>query len=196
MNILHSSKNDGWQTPAYILDAVHEVLGDIDLDPASTECADINVCAKRFITKEENGLYARWQEIGGEPITIFINPPGGKLLNKSMSGLFWDRLMDYSDQGLVKHAIFLAFSIEALQTTQVNSRRSISHYPFCVPRTRLKFLDPTDGRRVSPTHGQAIVYVPGTVDDTNLFVTVFSKIGVCSQHLAPRQELIGCAAWD
>lgn len=181
MNILHSSKTDSWQTPEYIVKSVQDVLGVIDLDPASSEEANQVIRAKRIITKEENGLAQDWMGLSMAPITVFINPPGGKILNKSAACLFWDKLMSYADQGLIRHAIFLAFSIEALQSTQVNSRLAMLYHPFCIPRTRIKFVDPSYQKRVNPTHAQAIVYVPGTENVTKLFVKVFSKYGICIQ---------------
>ena len=181
MNILHSSQTDSWQTPEYIVKSVQDVLGVIDLDPASSEEVNQTIRAKRIITKQENGLTQDWMGLSMAPISVFINPPGGKIANKGMSCLFWDKLMSYADQGLIRHAIFLAFSIEALQSTQVNSRRPMLFYPLCIPRTRIKFVDPTQQKRVNPTHAQAIVYVPGTENVTKLFVKIFSEYGICIQ---------------
>ena len=92
------------------------MLGAIDLDPASNERANVTVKAARFYTRDDNGLTQPWSG------RVFCNPPGGKLRNKSLTGLFWQRLMAAVDAGAIEHAIFLCFSLEALQSTQRYTR--------------------------------------------------------------------------
>ncbi len=52
-----------------ILEDVRAVLGQIDLDPASCEFAQKRVKAKRYFTKQDDGLQQRW--FGN----VFLNPP-------------------------------------------------------------------------------------------------------------------------
>lgn len=174
MNIQHSSRNDDWRTPPSIIELVHQVLGEIDLDPASSELANQQVKAKRFITAEEDGLNTDWNLNGG---SVFINPPGGKLGIKSISIEFWKKLMLEKYHCRLGHAIFLSFSIEHLQTSQGKGVPSIKNFPFCVPRKRIAFVDPTSDSMVAPSHSNMIVYVPGTVDRTSKFKEVFSVLG-------------------
>ncbi len=58
----------------------------------------------------------------------------------------------------------VAFNIELLQTSQVNSPLSAATLPFCVPSTRVSFLyeDETGSlvKGSSPTHASAIVFMP------------------------------------
>jgi hypothetical protein len=174
MNIQHSSRNDDWQTPLLILNMVHQVLGHIDLDPASSDQANINVKAKRFFTKEDNSLEKDWGLSIG---TVFINPPGGKINNKSISIEFWKRLMNEKYHNRLLDAIFLSFSIEHLQTSQGKGVPSIKNFPFCVPRKRIAFIDPTGEDRGAPSHSNMIVYVPGLRDRTHKFKEIFSMLG-------------------
>jgi ParB family chromosome partitioning protein len=172
--ILHSSKSDEWFTPNCIVDLAREVLGTIDLDPASCEAANEIVKATKYFDIENCGLINQWSNI---PINVFINPPSGKHHRKSLMKLFWEKLLAERENGLINQAIFVGFSLEQLQTTQ-NCSQSFGEFPICLPKSRVKFVSPS-GLFNSPTHGQVIVYVPGISDETNLFYEVFGQIGVC-----------------
>lgn len=77
MSLLISSEVQDWYTPppAY-LDAVRYTLGGIELDPAGSTAANLNVKARRFLTIED--------EVLAQPCiaqSIFLNPPYGKTGN-------------------------------------------------------------------------------------------------------------------
>lgn len=176
----HSSKNDDWLTPIWLVNSAKQVLGEIDLDPASSPEANVRVGAKKFYTKEEeDGLTKEWRD------TIFCNPPGGKVKGKSVAALFWTYLMQEIKSGNVNHAIFICFSAEALQNTQGKGVPSVGEYPFCIPAKRIHFDYPGSERKKAPTHGNVIVYVPGIVNNTRLFVETFKNFGV----------VIGASKW-
>jgi hypothetical protein len=169
MNVQLSSRTDEWFTPIDVIERVYKALGCISLDPASCDLANTFIQAERFIGTDENGLTTPW----GNPGTIFLNPPGGKIRNRSKAQLFWDRLMNeqFGD------AIYMGFSLEQMQTTQ-RSVRSILDYPFCVPAKRISFVSP-EGKKNSPCHSNVVVYVPGYVDRTDRFLDAFKTLGRC-----------------
>lgn len=167
MNIMHSSRTDRWFTPIPIIERVKKVLGPIDLDPASEPLANERVGAGEYYT--EDGQNLKW--FG----TMFINPPGGKTGNQSNTAIFWKKLMQSRNK--IQHAIFLAFSLEALQTTQGKGVPSIGEFPFCVPARRIRFDTPF-GPSKAPSHSNVIVYVPGQRDTSDLFRQVFVELGV------------------
>jgi hypothetical protein len=173
-NIQHSSRSDEWYTPKYLIDKSRLVLNEIDLDPASNEYANLTVNATKILTKKENGLISKWSDI---PINVFLNPPGGKVMNKSYSSLFWKRLMIHRSQGLLNHSIFLGFSLEQLQTTQNCKLGSICNFPICIPKKRIKFVS-KDGNFNAPTHSNVIVYIPSIENKTQLFYNTFEEIGM------------------
>ena len=174
---------NSWRTPADIIDRARRVLGTIDLDPASDVEANERVQARRILTAEDDGIVSPWlaDDVGESgPLTIWLNPPGGKRGSESLPALFWERLVCFRDSGSLHDAIFLAFSLETLRTTQVSGlgRRAID-FPFCVPKKRIAFQHPDGTGQRSPPNANAIVYVPGTADRTGLFLHEFSEIGGC-----------------
>lgn len=174
MNVQHSSRTDAWGTPTDILNAARYVLGEIDFDPASSAAFNERVKAKRYYTEHDDALSKPW------PIncSVYLNPPGGKYGGKSKTALFWDRLLAYRDEGLLRHAVFMAFSLEALQTTQ-RCREPMLRYPLCVPRKRIAFVTHDGLVGEAPSHSNCIVYVPGFLDERRKFKEAFSKFGEC-----------------
>lgn len=168
---LHSSANNRWFTPKYIIDPALEVLGPVDIDPASEEDANKYIAAAKYYTEADNGLSKRWAG------TIWCNPPGGKIENKSVPLLFWSKLMETREQRWLQHAIFLAFSVEQTQTSQGKKYLPMAGFPLCIPAKRIRYelWDGTPGP--SPTHSSVIVYVPGRANLTGVFAEVFSSIG-------------------
>lgn len=62
-------------TPPGLIDAIHDVMGAIDLDPCT---APDNPCrADRFYTKDDDGILMPW-----EANRIYCNPPYGKTIGK------------------------------------------------------------------------------------------------------------------
>ena len=173
MNIQHSSRTDMWFTPLEIILMVHEVLGTVDFDPASCIEANARIQAKRFLCEEEDGLSKSWG-----PGSVFLNPPGGKRKNKSISALFWRKLMEHAESPIFAHGIFMGFSVEQLAVTQKYHKRSMLDFPICIPSDRIAFYSPY-GEKNAPSHSNVIVYIPGASDMTDKFVEVFSKIGKC-----------------
>lgn len=166
-NIKHSSESVEWFTPIDIIEKSRQVLGCIHLDPASSLEANKAVRADNFYTKDEDGLSAYWYG------NIFLNPPGGKLNNKSVAKLFWNKLV--SSQ--INHAIFVAFSMETLQVAQKGVKHSIGRYTVCIPNQRLKYRLGGSNEAKSPPHASAIIYVPGLVNRDYLFAETFRSLG-------------------
>lgn len=171
----HLSLEDRWYTPINIIESARTVLGPITFDPASDESANQFVAAQRYITEQEDGLKTDWSTY--DLSNVFLNPPGGKFGGRSKSILFWNTLM--KNQPNLGHAIYVGFSIEQLQTSQVKTLRSILDFPFCIPSRRLKYINGRDNSLCSPTHASVIVYVPGRINETKRFLEEFSQYGHC-----------------
>lgn len=202
MNAQHSSASNEHFTPRPIVDAAREVMGGIDLDPASCALANKVVRATRILTIDDDALGHPWtlaeSDTAGRPSRAFLNPPGGKVGNKSRAALFWQKLADEWHAGHVEQAVFVAFSLEFLQTGQRSTLSPLS-LPFCVPSSRLKFWAPNaDGTDVveggQPTHANAIVYLPPRVGSraaAHRFRAAFSRFGdvVIPTVIGPMAEI-------
>lgn len=67
----YSSAIDEWATPQFVIDAAKEVMGGIELDPASSHAAQASVGAKRYYT--HHGLERSWKSPA-----LWHNPPYGR----------------------------------------------------------------------------------------------------------------------
>lgn len=184
VNIQLTSKTQEHYTPFEIIKAARETLGEIDLDPASSHEANLLVEANKIYTQTDNSLEKEWIAE-----TIFLNPPGGKVRNKSLQALFADKLLVEYNKGNVNSAIFLAFSLELLP-----KRLWLLDFPICFVGVnnsqpgcisgsgRIKFDTVNeDGKRVqqkSPTHGNFIVLLPRDLRQVIKFKAEFSCFGV------------------
>ena len=174
MNIQHSSRTDEWYTPVSIVALVHQVIGQPDFDPASSTFGNARIGARYFYTAEIDALKTPWPDAG----SIYLNPPGSKIGRHSKTVLFWIELMKYrAERPCFEHAIFMAFSAEARQTTQGKGVPSVNEFPTCTPSKRIKFDRPNGLTGEAPSHSNCIVYVPGNTNKTDLFIETFSALG-------------------
>lgn len=180
----HLNKTNEWYTPQYILDRVNKTLGNIDLDPASTS---MHSHADAIITKNENGLEQEWINIAQPLLStrVFVNPPGGKLGNESLAKLFWFKFIDEFMKNNC-YGIFLGFSIEILQTSQMVKGKPINNpdywvgsYPFVIPSKRIRFVDEHGQLSKAPTHSNILVCVSQDENVIKRFYHNFSDIGMC-----------------
>lgn len=176
--VQHSSERADWQTPLAIVEAAREVMGAIDLDPASSAAGNARVGAARFYSVEDDGLAQPWRG------RVFVNPPGGRQGGKSkgpsMAGLFWRKLGEERAAGRLEQAIWVGFALEQLCRLQSFSAGvRPGECAQCVPDRRLRFIHPETGQPGDrPGHGNVILYVGGGAG-ARAFVRVFSRFGDC-----------------
>lgn len=191
-NNRHSSKSAIWTTPPYIIEPARVVLGSIDLDPSSSAWSNKIVQAHTFFTKRQNGLRLPWSHVYGRslrrylhkqrvPTSIWLNPPGGwhnGRVGDSEVKHWWLKTLSEWREPYFGHMLFLAFSIEALQTTQVDCEYSLCDFPTVIFNRRVSYIDPSTGKTVQGnTHASSITYIPGRLKRTRLFFETFHKLG-------------------
>lgn len=179
----HSSEHNEHYSPPDVLALARHCLGDFDLDPASCEAANRLVKARSYYSLDNPGQHQPW--FG----RVWLNPPGGLVdenwrpirkgcnetgecglapghthKGRMSSAVKWFyKLAGEYSTGRTNSAMFLAFSVEMLQTAQevVPGLPDPLDFPVCIPRKRIDFIS---GRTMqpqgSPAHANAIVYMP------------------------------------
>ena len=143
-HVAHNSGNNEWYTPPEYIAAARAVLGEIDLDPASSDIANGIIGAAHYFTAEQNGLLYEW---GGH---VWMNPPYAA----ELVGKFCDKLVSHFVAGDVPDALVLVNN--ATETGWFQAMLSQAS-AVCFVKRRVKFLDP-EGNPGAPLQGQAILY--------------------------------------
>jgi ParB family chromosome partitioning protein len=144
---VHVAQNSGeneWYTPPNFIASARAVMGGIDTDPASSEIANQTVKAKRFYTKEDDGLRQAWKG------NVWMNPPYAQPLISN----FAEAVAYKYSVGEFKQAIVL---VNNATETQWFQRMAGVASAICFPKSRVRFLDP-QGNPGAPLQGQAILY--------------------------------------
>jgi ParB family chromosome partitioning protein len=151
-----------YYTPAQYVEAARKVLGGIDLDPASCAQANKTVRARKFYTKEQDGLAKPWRG------RVWMNPP-----YNGMAGKFVTKLLDEHGHGHVTAAVVLLNG----SFWESNWFRPLwDHALLCFADHRVKY--PVAGCS-SPVHPNIFAYI-GT--DRDLFQSEFETLGAVVQR--------------
>lgn len=184
-------------TPGPVVRLVHQLMGGIDIDPASTQFANRLVKAKRYYDYSTNGLNKAW------PGRVFLNPPGGKIARpvrrrdidvgshevtstQSRAAIWWAKLLQSWLDNVTTQGVFVGFNLELLRHAQrISKTWTPLDFPYCIPEERLRFDRLVRSRkgkkRVAgdqPTHANIIIYMPRTRRDVVRFQKTFHALGV------------------
>jgi hypothetical protein len=166
----YSSVSNEWYTPAKYLEAVREVLGGIDLDPASSAQANAVVRATEFFSQEDDGLTRKW--FG----RAFMNPPYGKHEeHRSLAAAFCNKAIDEFATGNIEACIILVNSLHS-QSWQ----RPLYDYAICFVNHRIHFISADGEENENPTFQNIFVYLGR---DIAKFAEVFSRFGYVMQRV-------------
>lgn len=166
----YMNANDEWYTPPDILDRVREVLGTIDLDPASNPTAQTLVNAKKYYTKEQNGLTHPWEG------NVWINPPYSAALIKKFTAKFFEEYQ----AGNVKQGIMLTNS-----GTDTLWNKPLQNGVQLYTNGRISFLQPDLTPKGKGGRGQCFTYFG---PNPKKFIEVFTRDEFC---WCPNLTLLG-----
>ena len=148
-----------WYTPPEYIAMAREVMGGIDLDPASSAEANKVVGAVTFFNAEADGLARAW--VG----RVWLNPPYSRdLMPRFVEKLKVEFLSgDVSAANMVTH-----------NNTDTGWFHSLAEVTgaICFPAKRIRFYRGEEA--AAPVNGQMFIYLG---DGTARFTEVFSSIG-------------------
>lgn len=157
----HVSNNSGeneWYTPECYIESARLVMGNIDLDPASSEIANQTVNANLFYSQEEDGLSKEW--FGN----VWMNPP----YSQPLIFQFISKLVESKG---VNQAIVLVNNGTETQWGQLLLSNSSA---VCFHQSRIRFIDKYGNLGQAPLQGQMICYIGSEV---NNFINEFNQYG-------------------
>ena len=158
-HVAHNSGENEWYTPSNFIELAREVMGSIDLDPASCEQANFTVDASVIYTKENDGLAHDW--FGN----VWLNPPYAQPLISE----FADKVVEQRDN--YEQCIVLVNN--ATETKWFQKISSVAS-AVCFPTGRVRFYDPL-GNLGAPLQGQAIIYMGQNIEQ---FIFTMRPIGL------------------
>ncbi len=158
-----SSDSVEWYTPERYIEAAREVMGGIDLDPASNDEANKVVRATQFFTKKDDGLRRDW--FG----KVFLNPPYGKKEGDSLASMFCQKAVAEYDLGNTEACIILVNSSHS-QLWQA----PLYDFSVCFVDHRIKFVSGDGEENQNPTFQNIFVYLGKNEAE---FSKVFSDLG-------------------
>ncbi len=121
-------------TPPEWVEMCREVMGSIELDPAT--CLEANgrvVKAARFFNEEDDALKQSWR-----CSTLFLNPPYSPALTRKFAAKFHNEW----EAGKIHQAIILINNTTETQAFDMYSRCATAH---AYPRSRIQFIS-VEGR--------------------------------------------------
>jgi len=161
VHVGHNSGKYEWYTPKKFIDAARNVMGSIDLDPASSEIANKIIQATKIYTEQDSGLVHPWSG------NIWMNPP----YNNSLVGEFTRKLVE--DLPNINQACVLVNNATETRWFQYISEKCDV---MCQVKGRIKFLDENGEATGSSLQGQVIMYFG---QDINKFYEQFKIFGLC-----------------
>lgn len=155
-HVVNNSGDNEWYTPSEYIAAARNVMGHIDLDPASCEIANRTVGADCIYTAEDDGRSFAW--FGN----VWLNPPYSMPLIQGFA------------EKVVEHEFEQAIVLVNNATDTRWFRMMVESADAILFTTgRVKFYKP-DSNKCSPLQGQALIYYG---ENPGRFLEVFSKFG-------------------
>lgn len=159
--VANNSGNNEWYTPPEYIKAAREVMGSIDTDPASCEYANRTVQTRQYFTAEDDGLAQKWSG------NVWLNPP----YSRDLIGRFAEVVTTKYAEGEINQAVVL---VNNATETAWFQRMMDKATAICLPKRRIRFVDPAGNPSRAPLQGQAFIYFG---DRPEVFARAFNRFG-------------------
>lgn len=144
-HVSHNTGENEWYTPPDIIEKAKRVMGEIELDPASTEKANETVNAKEYFDEEDDGLEKEWHG------KVWMNPPYSQpLIDK-----FSEKVTEEYQARRIDEACVLVNN--ATETNWFQRMLKVAT-GVCFVKGRIRFIDQEGNRGDTPLQGQVIIY--------------------------------------
>jgi len=179
-------KSNEWYTPSKYIEAAREVMGGIDLDPASCELANKTVKATRYYTKEQDGLSKPWYG------RVWLNPPYGTALEqpgqrKSNIRAFTERCIAEYKAGNIEQSTMLVRADPCAYWFP-----QLWEFLICFVGCNFYFNGPYG--KVKHQFGTAFVYLG---PNEQKFIEIFSQFGRVAKAIdVPKHRASQPTLWD
>lgn len=149
-NPILTSKSNEWYTPEIYVEAARDVMGSIDVDPASCAQANLTVRAATFYTIEDDGLGRDW------PGNVWLNPPyGTDDTGASNAGRWAACLIRQYQEAIARQGIVCVNALTCAPWFQ-----QLWDFTICFTNHRVHFDAPVGSDAPSrPMNGTAFVYL-------------------------------------
>ena len=186
----YMSKSNEWFTPSKYIEAARQVMGGIDLDPASCEQANQIVKATTYYTEQQNGLVWPWYG------RVWLNPPYGSTLGipgrtgnqEGLTKPFVLKLIREYTQEHISQAILCV-------TTDTDAKWFIPlwEYTICFATHKVMFHRPGQSNS-GQFYGTCFVYFGSSKDK---FTETFSQFGRIARAIdTPKPKPVNLDLWQ
>jgi len=134
-------------------------MGNINLDPFTSEKANRKIKASSYFTKDHSALDEKWWG------NVWMNHPFSREMNKKCI----EKLVSEYECGNVEQACCITFA-----ATSEKWFRPLLAYPQCFIHGRTNYYLPNGTKKKGVTKGSVVTYLGANVDK---FVKIFSRIG-------------------
>lgn len=161
-HVAQSTGETEWDTPLKFIQAAREVMGNIDVDPASNEQANERIQADKYYTIKDNGLDKAWRG------NVWMNPP----YSQPLITQFCNLLVEKYKNNEIKQACVL---VNNATETNFFQNMLTACIAICFIQGRVKFINKEGHSSGAPLQGQSILYL-----GKNLlgFIKEFKKFGI------------------
>ena len=161
VSLVDGYDSNEWYTPSRYIEAARQVMGGIDLDPASNELAQRTVKATRYFTQEHDGLVQPWEG------RVWCNPP----YSQPLASNFGAKLIAEWEAGRVTESVMVQnASTDTSWFHELAQRASL----LCLTKGRINFSR-EDGGSAANRYGQVFFYFG---PDRDRFAEVFGEFGL------------------